>query len=107
MLPLGELELAALERGVAADVRHALRELATARAIERHAEVVLDAARRNRLEAAALFRRGLTPALTIADANLREFEAEVESIRSRYGAALALLAIRHATGLDVFGREPR
>ena len=93
------------EREVELDVKSALVSLENARAGIGQATVAAEVARKNAGETAELYRQGLTTALTVADANVRLFEAEVALVRERVGLGLARLDLFAATGLDALGKE--
>jgi outer membrane protein TolC len=102
---IADLDRSALARGTTRDVQEALVGLRAGQAITRLAQSAAAAARRNQEESTILYRQGLAPALAVADANLRLFEAEVDLARARFDLAQALLGLRRATGLDPLGRE--
>jgi outer membrane protein TolC len=66
-----------------------------------HAEVAVDAATQRERDG-RLYRRGLVRALEVVDANVQLFEAEVERVGAQYRMAIDFLALRQATGFDVF-----
>jgi outer membrane protein TolC len=101
-----ELDLRGAARRADLEVRDGLVSLASQQASLKKALVALEAARKNAMEIAELYRQGLSNALQVADANVSHFEAEVEVARQRNGLALALLNLRAAQGLDPFGKEP-
>ncbi len=102
----GHLDATALARQTETDVRRALVVLEKGRDAALQAAAAVEVARRNSAESMALYRQGLTTALSVADANLRLFEAEVELARARYGVGVAFLGLRAARGMDPLGREP-
>ncbi|MCX6558162.1 MAG: TolC family protein, partial [Candidatus Aminicenantes bacterium] len=104
---LADLELQGASRRLALEVRDGLVKLTSQQASLKKALVALDAARKNAAEISELYRQGLSNALQVADANVSQFEAEVEVARQRNGLALALLNLRAAQGLDPFGKEPK
>jgi outer membrane protein TolC len=65
----------------------------------------VETGRKNAEEVTTLYRQGLAGALTVADANIRLFEAEVALARARYGLGLSLLNLRTALGLGPLGQE--
>jgi outer membrane protein TolC len=93
------------ERKVAIDVEHALLSLRTSRAGFEQARVSEEIATRNATETGLLYRQGLTSALQLADASVRQFEASAVLVKKRYAVVLALLDVRAALGLDPLGRE--
>jgi outer membrane protein TolC len=104
---LADLELQAASRRLALEVRDGLVKLTSQQASLKKALVALNAARKNAAEISELYRQGLSNALQVADANVSQFEAEVEVARQRNGLALALLNLRAAQGFDPFGKEPK
>jgi outer membrane protein TolC len=104
---VSELEAQALSRRVGVDVRQALSQLQRGQTEAQEAEVAAVSARRNMDETRELYRQGLLQSLSVADAALQLFAAEVELVRARYGIASALLDLRATLGLDPFGKEPR
>lgn len=89
------------ERAASLEVRSALVSLRVAQAASAQAQVALDAAAKNAEESGALYERGLTTALNVADADGKLFEAEVEVVRQRYDLALTYVELRRAAGLDI------
>lgn len=107
---VAELEVARQTRSVALEVESALVALATSRDTATVATSAVTAARKNVVEARALYRQGLVRALDVADATAGLFDAEVALARERYGLGLALLNLRAALGLgplDSGEREAR
>lgn len=104
---IADLEARALSRQIAIDVRRALSELELGKSEAREAKTAAEAAKKNSVESYVLYKQGLLPALSAADAALQLFQAEVELVRAQYGVATALLDLRAALGFDPFGREPR
>lgn len=100
-----ELNLANLERSVAVDVNAARVTLESRQASLTQAEVAVEAARRNAVEAAELYRRGLVRALEVVDANVQLFATQVERVGAQYNLTLAFLDLRAALGLDPLGTE--
>jgi outer membrane protein TolC len=100
------LEATALTRRVDVDIQRAQVALDNAQASLKQSELAAQQARKNAEETGILYRQGLSTALTVADASLRLFEAEVAQVRTRYALGLALLDLRAAVGLDPFGKEP-
>ncbi|MDC0707698.1 TolC family protein [Stigmatella sp. ncwal1] len=100
------LETTALTRRVDVDIQRAQVALDNAQAALRQSELAAQQARKNAEETGILYRQGLSTALTVADASLRLFEAEVAQVRTRYALGVALLDLRAAVGLDPFGKEP-
>jgi outer membrane protein TolC len=103
---LADLDVKAAMRKVERDVRDALVSLDNQRATLKQALVAREVARKNAVETAELYRQGLVTALEAADASVRQFEAEVELVRERYGVGIAYLNLEAALGLDPFGKEP-
>jgi outer membrane protein TolC len=101
------LETRALTRRVDVDVQRAQVALTSAHAALRQSEQAANAARRNAEETVILYRQGLSNALTVADANLRRFEAEVALANQRYAVGVALLDLRAAVGLDPLGKDSK
>jgi outer membrane protein TolC len=99
-----ELGLEAALRDVERQMRSAGVQLSTEQAALREAAAALSAARRNADETNALYREGLASALELADANQRLFEAEVAEVTARYQMAVAYLAVREASGVEVVSR---
>jgi outer membrane protein TolC len=104
---VSELEAQALARRVGVDVRQALSQLERGQAELREADAAAQAARNNMVETRELYRQGLVQSLSVADAALQLFAAEVELVRARYDIATALLDLRATLGLDPLGKEPR
>jgi outer membrane protein TolC len=102
-----ELEARALTRRVDVDVQRAQVTLSASQVALRQSEQAAKAARLNAEETVILYRQGLSNALTVADANLRRFEAEVALARQRYAVGVALLDLRAAVGLDPLGKDPK
>jgi outer membrane protein TolC len=94
------LALASLERTAANQMETARVGLESQQASLVRSRVAVDAARRNALEASELYRRGLTRALEVVDANVQLFEAEVERAGAEFALALAYLDLRSALGLE-------
>ncbi|WP_163867166.1 TolC family protein [Myxococcus eversor] len=101
-----QLEQEAGTRRVDVDIQRARVALENAQAALTQSELATRAARQNAEEQGILYRQGLSTALTLADASLRLFEAEVALARSRYALGVALLGLRAAVGLDPLGKEP-
>ncbi|CAM3115142.1 TolC family protein [Corallococcus soli] len=101
-----ELNTQAATRRVSVDIEQARVNLETARAALAQTEHAARAARKNAAETGILYRQGLSTALTVADASLSLFEAEVALARNRYGLGVALLGLRAAVGLNPLGKEP-
>jgi len=101
-----ELEQQASTRRVDVDIQRARVALENAQAALTQSELTARAARQNAEEQGLLYRQGLSTALTLADASLRMFEAEVALARSRYTLGVALLGLRASVGLDPLGKEP-
>jgi outer membrane protein TolC len=102
---IGDLDRRAAARGTGRDVQEALSSLESGQAAARQAQAAAAAARRNSEESTILYRQGLAPALAVADASTRLFEAEVDLARAQFDLAQAFLALRRATGLDPLGRD--
>jgi outer membrane protein TolC len=100
-----ELNLANLERRVDVDVKTARVALESRQASLTQAAVAVEAARRNAIEAAELYRRGLVRALEVVDANVQLFATQVERVGAQYDLTLAFLDLRAALGLDPLGTE--
>jgi outer membrane protein TolC len=100
-----EWQLAGLERGVALELASSQVLLESAQASNGRAIVAVEAARRNAVESAELYRRGLARALDVLDANVQWFEAEAEQVRAGSELAAAFLDYRQAQGLDPFDKE--
>jgi outer membrane protein len=94
------LSLQNLERSVALDVETARVTLESEQASLARAAVAVEAARRNTVETAELYRRGLARALEVTDANVQLFEAEVERSGAQFALALAYLNLRAALGWE-------
>ena len=94
------LALENLERTAANQVETARVALESQQASVTRSRVAVEAARRNAAEATELYRRGLTRALEVVDANVQLFEAEVERAGAEFALALAYLDLRSALGLD-------
>lgn len=97
-----QLSLTSLQRQAATEVATARVALESQQASLAHAETAVEAARRNADETVELYRRGLVRALEVVDANVQLFEAEVERVGAQYRMAIDFLALRQATGYDVF-----
>jgi outer membrane protein TolC len=100
------LEEQAGTRRVDVDIQRARVALENAQAALAQSELAVRAARQNAQEQGILYREGLSTALTVADASLQLFEAEVALAQSRYSLGVALLGLRSAVGLDPLGKEP-
>ncbi|MCP3103652.1 TolC family protein [Myxococcus sp. K15C18031901] len=100
------LEQQASTRRVDVDIQRARVALENAQAALSQSELAARAARQNADEQGILYRQGLSTALTLADASLRMFEADVALARSRYSLGVALLGLRASVGLDPLGKEP-
>jgi len=92
--------LANLERTAANEMETARVGLESQQASLVRSRVAVEAARRNAVEASELYRRGLTRALEVVDANVQLFEAEVERAGAEFALALAYLDLRSALGLE-------
>ncbi|NRD66441.1 TolC family protein [Corallococcus exiguus] len=103
---VAELNTQAATRRVPVDIEQARVNLETARAALAQSEQAAKAARKNAAETGILYRQGLSTALTLADASLSLFEAEVALAQNRYGLGVALLGLRAAVGLNPLGKEP-
>jgi outer membrane protein TolC len=101
-----DLNLKAALRKVDLDVRNAVVSLQSAQASLKRAAVADSVARRNVNETTELYRQGLSSALQVADAIVRQFEAEVALVQARYSLGIAYLNLEAALGLDPFGKEP-
>lgn len=101
-----QLEEQAGTRRVDVDIQRARVGLENARAALAQSELAVRAARQNAEEQGILYRQGLSTALTVADAAVSLFEAEVSHAQSRYALGVALLGLRAAVGLDPLGKEP-
>ena len=101
-----ELQTTALERRVDVSVERARVTLRTTQAALQQNEVAVQAARRNAEETSILYRQGLVSSLSLSDAQVRQFEAEVSLAQARYALGSALLELRSAVGLDPLGKEP-
>jgi outer membrane protein TolC len=102
---IASLEARAATRATGRDVRAALATLRGDQDAAGHAQAAAAAARRNAEESAILYRQGLAPALAVADANLRLFQAEVDLAQARFAVARSFLDLRRAVGVDPLGRE--
>ncbi|XXF81596.1 TolC family protein [Myxococcaceae bacterium GXIMD 01537] len=100
------LDTQALSRRVDVDIQRARVALESAQAAVRQSELAAKTARVNAEESSILYRQGLTSALSVTDASVRRFEAEVALAQSRYALGVALLGLRSAVGLDPLGKEP-
>lgn len=94
------LTLENLERTAANQAETARVALESQQASLARSRVAVEAARRNAVEASELYRRGLTRALEVVDANVQLFEAEVERAGAEFALALAYLDLRSALGLE-------
>ncbi|WP_164013718.1 TolC family protein [Pyxidicoccus trucidator] len=101
-----KLEEQAGTRRVDVDIQRARVGLENAQAALSQSELAVRAARQNAEEQGILYRQGLSTALTVADATVSLFEAEVAQAQSRYALGVALLGLRAAVGLDPLGKEP-
>ncbi len=101
-----KLEEQAGTRRVDVDIQRARVGLENAQAALSQSELAVRAARQNAEEQGILYRQGLSTALTVADATVSLFEAEVAQAQSRYALGVALLGFRAAVGLDPLGKEP-
>jgi outer membrane protein TolC len=103
----GRLRLSLLGRQIGPDLASAAVSLAKTRDALVQASDAADAADRNAQETHALYREGLANALSVEDASVRRFDAQVQLAQQQFGLAVALLGLRAAEGLDPFGREPQ
>jgi outer membrane protein TolC len=94
------LALENLERTAANEMETARVDLESQQASLTRSRVAVEAARKNAVEATELYRRGLTRALEVVDANVQLFEAEVGQAGSEFALALSYLNLRSALGLD-------
>jgi outer membrane protein len=101
-----KLEEQAGTRRVDVDIQRARVGLENAQAALSQSDLAVRAARQNAEEQGILYRQGLSTALTVADAAVSLFEAEVARAQSRYALGVALLGLRAAVGLDPLGKEP-
>ncbi len=101
-----ELDTRARVRRVDVAVERARVALRTSQAALDRSQVAFDAARQNAEETSILYRQGLATSLSLSDALLRQFEAEVALARARYALGSSLLELRAAVGLDPLGKEP-
>lgn len=101
-----KLEEQASTRRVDVDIQRARVGLENAQAALSQSDLAVRAARQNAEEQGILYRQGLSTALTVADAAVSLFEAEVAQAQSRYSLGVALLGLRAAVGLDPLGKEP-
>ncbi|WP_309893493.1 TolC family protein [Archangium sp.] len=101
-----ELDTRARVRRVDVAVERARVALRTSQAALDRSRVAFDAARQNAEETSILYRQGLATSLSLSDALLRQFEAEVALARARYALGSSLLELRAAVGLDPLGKEP-
>ncbi|GHG77305.1 multidrug transporter [Comamonas sp. KCTC 72670] len=101
-----ELRVQATTRRVDVDIEQARVALENAQAALAQSDLAVRTARQNAEEQGILYRQGLSTALTVADASLRQFEAEVAYAQSRFALGVALLGLRAAVGLDPLGNEP-
>ena len=99
------LALSNLERTAANEMETARVGVESQQASLARSRVAVEAARRNALEASELYRRGLTRALEVVDANVQLFEAEVGQAGAEFALALAFLDLRSALGLDPLDPE--
>jgi outer membrane protein TolC len=100
-----ELDTTARTRRVDVAVERAKVALRTAQAALDRSALAVKAARQNAEETSILYRQGLSSSLSVSDALLRQFEAEVALARARYELGSALLELRAAVGLDPLGKE--
>ncbi|MBI4511292.1 MAG: TolC family protein [Deltaproteobacteria bacterium] len=100
-------EAQAAARGVGLEVRVAFTSWRNQQEVAGQAAEVARIAAANAEEVSELYRQGLIPALSVADATARLYEAEVDLARARYGVALALLDVRKALGQDPLGKDAR
>lgn len=101
-----EFDTQAKVRRVDVDVERARVALRTAQATLDRSDVAFKVAHQNAEETSILYRQGLTTALSLSDAQVRQFEAEVALAQARYALGTALLSLRAAVGLDPLGKEP-
>jgi len=103
---VADLNVRASMRQVEVDIRDALVSLSSQRASLGQANTAQQVARKNASETSELYRQGLASALQVADANVRQYVAEVTLVSQRYGLGIAFLNLEAALGLDPFGKEP-
>ena len=103
---VADLNVRASMRQVEVDVRDALVSLTSQRASLQQAKTAQRVALKNANETAELYRQGLASALQVADANVRNYVAEITLVSQRYGLGIGFLNLEAALGLDPFGKEP-
>ncbi len=101
-----QLGMNAVVRRVATDIRAAWHLLHSRQAALSSARAEAEAASRNADQTSALYRDGLTNALSVENASTKLFSAHVALAEVRYRLTLAYLDLQAAMGLDPLGREP-
>ena len=101
-----QLSMDAVVRRVSTDIQAAWHLLHCRQTALSSAEAEADAASRNADQTGALYRDGLTNALSVENASARLFSAHVALAEVRYRLTLAYLDLQAAMGLDPLGREP-
>lgn len=96
----------AARRRIGLELSNGLSDLATAIASVEQAQVRLTVARQNAEEIRIRFQQGLSTALEQADANVAEYEAQVELARSRFNHQQAQLTLDQVVGRWPAGQAP-
>lgn len=93
-------------RRLGLELSNSLSDLATAIAAVEQARVQLTVARQNAEEIRIRFQQGLSTALEQADANVAEYEAQIELARGRFNQQQAQLTLDRAVGRWPAGQKP-
>jgi outer membrane protein TolC len=94
-----DLQVRALKRRVAADVKIAVAELVAARSSLQAAQAGVDAAARSADETAVLYKQGLAKAIELFNANQSRFDAEISLAAAQLALRQGELDLRAALGL--------
>lgn len=96
----------ASRRRLGLELSNSLSDLATAIASVEQAQVRVTVARQNAEEIRIRFQQGLSTALEQADANVAEYEAQIELARSRFNQQQAQLTLDQSVGRWPVGQKP-
>lgn len=96
----------ATRRRLGLELSNGLSDLATAVASVEQAQVRVRVAQQNAEEIRIRFQQGLSTALEQADANVAEYEAQIELARSRFNQQQAQLTLDQVVGRWPAGQAP-
>lgn len=100
------LVVEAARRRLGLQLSNGLSDLATASASVEQAQVRVTVAQQNAAEIRIRFQQGLSTALEQADANVAEYEAQIELARSRFNQQQAQLTLDQVVGRWPAGQAP-